>query len=473
MNKEQLLQKIDAFIQENEKNIINDIAELISKRSVNGPAEEGAPFGRGPRNALDAALSVAERLGLSTSDGDGHVGWGELAAGEGHIALIAHLDVVPEGEGWDTDPYIMAEKDGWLIGRGVSDNKGAVVISLYAASFFARAGEPLNYGIRVLLGCDEESCMRDVPHYLSRNPEPLFCFTPDADFPVCNGEKGVYASGVFVSAPVFSNISSFTGGLATNVIPADASCVIRGGAKEFKETEGIRVTPRDDGSYLIEAHGIGGHASIPEGCVNGIGILTNFLLDNGIGSSDERVFLELLRKLHSDVYGTDLGIACSDEILGRLTCIGGMISQEDGVVRQDINIRYPGCVTGEELTRSLSEIAFSCNSRFEEGESMKPFYIPADSPPIQVLLSSYNEISGLEAKTYTMGGGTYARRFRNAVGFGPGDNKPRPPHLRGDHSPNESVSVSSLKEALKIYILSLWRLEQLSLEDFTPPPSLG
>ncbi len=38
---------------------------------------------------------------------------------------MAHLDVVPAvTESWDTDPYQMVEKDGFLYGRGTSDNKG-------------------------------------------------------------------------------------------------------------------------------------------------------------------------------------------------------------------------------------------------------------------------------------------------------------------------------------------------------------
>ncbi|MDR1514404.1 MAG: Sapep family Mn(2+)-dependent dipeptidase [Synergistaceae bacterium] len=470
MGKTQLLQEIDSFIEENENDILSDMAELVSKRSVRGPAEDGAPFGPGPRSALDAGLAIAKRLGLLVNDGDGYVGWADIPGkGKEYIGVIAHLDVVPEGDGWNSDPYVLTERDGWLIGRGISDNKGAAVVSLYAAAFLARAGKPLNYGIRVMMGCDEECGMHDVTYYLSRNPEPIFCFTPDVDFPVSIGEKGIHSGGVFVSAPVFTTISSFSAGIATNAIPGRASCVLSApgmSGKKFKETEGIAVLPRDDGSFLIEARGIGGHAAHPDGKVNAIGILTDFLLDNEIGGADERLFLELLRKIHSNAYGEGLGIACTGESLGRLTSIGGVISQEGGVLRQDMNIRYPECVTGGDITKALSKIAAEHNARFEEGEITEPFYISPDFPAIKVLLSAYREISGHAAEPYTMFGGTYARHFKNAVGFGPGDDfTPRPSFVASDHAPNEASYFPSLKEALKIFILALWRLQELSPEE--------
>ena len=113
MEKKQLLQEIEAFVEKNEKDILNDMAELVSKRSVKGPAEEGAPFGRGPRNALDSAMAIAERLGFAVNDGDGYVGWADLPGKhEEHIGVIAHVDVVPEGEGWSSDPYVLTETDG-------------------------------------------------------------------------------------------------------------------------------------------------------------------------------------------------------------------------------------------------------------------------------------------------------------------------------------------------------------------------
>ena len=463
MKETELLQQIDEFIAQNEKNILRDLAELISHKSVKGPAEDGAPYGRGPRNALDCILAQAQRLGFAVNDGDGYVGWAELPGQKkDYLGVISHVDVVPEGEGWIADPYTMTEKDGWLIARGVCDNKGAAILSLYAAYFIAQHDIPLRYGLRVMFGCDEESCMHDVPYYLEHNPEPLFCFTPDVDFPVSIGEKGIHSNGGFYSAPVFKNISEFSGGNASNSIPGNASCVVNVRGKDFKPMKGITVSEREDGTYLVEAQGIGGHAAHPDGKLNAIGILVDFLLENDVCDAEERKFLELMHKIHVSGYGEGLGIACEGKLLGRLTSIGGIISQDGGVLRQDMNIRFPECISGAEITAALSKIAAEHDASFEPVEVLEPFYISPDYTPIQTLARAYSDISGHDGKPYTLFGGTYARRFKNAVGFGPGDDfTQRPSYLASDHAPNESSYFPTLKEALKIFIVALIRLEEL------------
>ncbi len=180
---EHLLEEIDAFIAENEQDIIQDIAALVAVRSVAEAPAEGAPFGAGPRKALDTALAIAKRLGLATNSGVGYLGWAELPGREsGHLATIAHVDIVPEGDGWDGDPLVLRQVDGWLLGRGVVDDKGPTVLCLYAAKYLKeRLGCTPRYGLRVLVGTNEETGMDDVPYYLARNPQPLFCFSPDAE----------------------------------------------------------------------------------------------------------------------------------------------------------------------------------------------------------------------------------------------------------------------------------------------------
>ena len=53
---EALNQKIDAFIAANKEQLLKDIAALVSINSVEGTPEEGAPYGAGPRAALDKTL---------------------------------------------------------------------------------------------------------------------------------------------------------------------------------------------------------------------------------------------------------------------------------------------------------------------------------------------------------------------------------------------------------------------------------
>ena len=72
---EALNQKIDAFIAANKEQLLKDIAALVSINSVEGTPEEGAPYGAGPRAALDKTLELAAGMGLATRNCEGHIGW--------------------------------------------------------------------------------------------------------------------------------------------------------------------------------------------------------------------------------------------------------------------------------------------------------------------------------------------------------------------------------------------------------------
>ncbi|MFV0412501.1 MAG: Sapep family Mn(2+)-dependent dipeptidase [Oscillospiraceae bacterium] len=296
MDSQKLERQIDEFITENRQNIIDSLGRLVAVRSVEDPATAGpgAPFGKGPRQALDTALAIAQELGLATNSGEGYLGWAELPGRQKeYLATIAHVDVVPEGEGWTGDPYTLREKEGWLLGRGVTDDKGPGVLCLYAAKFFKELGEEQPYTLRILLGCNEETGMKDVGHYLAHNPQPLFCFTPDADFPVCNGEKG-HKDGSFVSPVLRGNLVEFAGGIANNVVPDRATCLVKADAAGLADTARVTVTA-ENGMARLHAKGVGGHAAMPQNSVNAIGLLVNYLLENNLATPEESRCLQLLQ----------------------------------------------------------------------------------------------------------------------------------------------------------------------------------
>uniref|UniRef100_S0DFU8 Putative dipeptidase n=1 Tax=termite gut metagenome TaxID=433724 RepID=S0DFU8_9ZZZZ len=453
--------KIDQFIAENEDALVADIAALVAVPSVEGPAAKGAPFGAGPRQALDAALAIAKRLGLATQDGAGYVGWAELPGRQpGVLATIAHLDVVPAADGWTGDAFTLRRRDGWLIGRGVQDDKGPAVLCLYALKCLAALQGTPRYTLRALLGGNEETGMADVQHYLGAEGQPLFCFSPDANFPVCNGEKGVF-EGNFVSGPLAGgDFLEFEGGVASNVIPDKATCLLRG-RPALPAEAGITLAVEGENTR-ITATGVGGHAASPERSRNAIGILVAYLRAGMLGSPAEQGFLALLAALHSATDGSGLGIACSDGRFTPLTCIGGTIRLENGRLTQNVNIRYPGCTSAGQLVETLNRRATARGAAFTDVFDAPPFYIPADSPAIQTLLNTWNEVSGRQDAPFTMGGGTYARHFAHAVSYGPADTtEPRPAFAGHEHMADEAVSLASLRQALKVYTLALLRLQEI------------
>jgi succinyl-diaminopimelate desuccinylase len=153
MNQE-LSKKIDAFIEKNREQILADIASLVAINSVQTAPEENAPFGAGAKAALEKTLELAAGMGLATKNCDNYIGYAELAGAETdkYLATICHVDVVPAGNGWDADPFTMRVRDGWLLGRGVSDDKGPMVTTLYALKFLKRQRRDRHEGRGVLSG---------------------------------------------------------------------------------------------------------------------------------------------------------------------------------------------------------------------------------------------------------------------------------------------------------------------------------
>ncbi len=457
-----LIAQIDNFIKENKEDIIQDIKTLVNIPSVESESEPNAPFGVHVNSALLATLEMANGMNLSTTNMQGYFGYADLKGkSEKQIAAISHLDVVPAGNGWTHDAFDCIEKDGYLIGRGVYDDKGPAVLSLYAAKFFAQKGEKLPYTLRILLGTNEESGMKCLEHYLKHEKPPEFCFTPDGNFPLGFAEKGIYG-GVLKSGVLNGNLLEFTGGVATNVVPDRAIAIVKMPSKMPKETENIELEQPGDGTLKIKAFGIGGHASIPENTLNAIGVATKFMLDNNLVSQNESEFLQMLYHVISDVSGKNAGISASDDIFTPLTCVGGTIIFKNNVLIQTFNIRYPTTITAEQITQRFSEAASRAGASFTKESAVVPFVTAKDSEEVIALCKTYNEVTGKNEQPFSMGGGTYARHFPRAVSFGPEEKDEVFPDFVGPiHGANEGASINSLMQALKIYILGIARLMQI------------
>ena len=277
MNHEELTKKIDAYLDDNWDVMVEDIATLVRIPSFleSDKAADGAPFGPGPKQALDAALGIAERMGFQTHDAEGYIGFADFpGASDTQIGIIGHTDVVPAGPGWTFEPYEVTRKDGYLMGRGTLDDKGPSMVALHAMKFWKDQGAQFPYTLRFLFGTNEESGMGDVAYYHLHYDDPAFLFTPDAEFPVCYGEKGGF-DGLLMSKPLPEServIVSFTGGAATNAVPGLADAVVKAKAGDLPDTDRILVTEDGPGRARLSATGKSAHASLPDDGVNAIGL---------------------------------------------------------------------------------------------------------------------------------------------------------------------------------------------------------
>ncbi len=454
------LQDIDRFVRENENEIIRDMARLVRFPSVESAPVPGAPFGPESRAALDCALQIAADLGLETVNCDNRIGYAQVGEdrGQGYLATITHTDVVPAGDGWTEDPFTLREKDGYLIGRGILDDKGPSVLCLYALKYLKESGIPLRYPVRAILGSNEETGMGDVEYYIETQPSPLFCFSPDADFPLINGEKGIYHAMLSSRHPI-GNVLEISGGVAANAVPAKATACVR--AEHLESSDTVLAEQLESGLWQLSAEGISGHASIPAGTVNAIALIVTFLLENRIPDAQELPYFEFLAKLHAATDGSGLGLQSADGRFSPLTAVGGKIHTADGVISQTIDVRYGTTMSGEKIT-ALLEAAAAGAAEVRVDHDAVPFYMNPDNPAVQACLQSYISVTGEDVSPITIGGGTYARHFPNAVAFGPEHpERPMPDFCGPIHGINEAASRSDLLEALKIYIQALIRLEAL------------
>ena len=432
------------------------LREWVRIPSVQGDAEDGAPFGREVRHMLDTAEADAKAMGFPVRDFDGYACDITLGSRPEMIAVLGHLDVVPAGDGWNYPPF-GAEMDGTRIyGRGTSDDKGPALASLYAMRAIREAGIPLKKSIRLILGCNEETDWKDMEWYSAHAEIPAVGFSPDASFPVINTEKAIIH--LHFTAPETGSglqVVEMATGERPNVIPGECTAVVRGGEElagkvrtwglEKNLPVNAEVVPE---GVRITAEGIPGHSAYPEGRRNAIGMMICLLRDLG-AEGPLKVLADAVGMTHD---GSGLGCACSDEVSGPLTCNMGILHLKDGAWTGTLDMR---CPVNADLP-ALRDAAKAHLPGFEvETLEMKPaHHVPADSELVTQLLAAYEEETGLPGETIATGGGTYAKVLSQGVAFG----ATFPDDEDLAHQANEYADVDRLVTAAKIYANALIRL---------------
>ena len=98
--------------QAKKEDILRDLGELIaidSSEDLDNTSVE-YPVGPGPVKAMKKFLSFAERDGFHVKNVDNYAGRVDYGEGEKRLGVIGHMDVVPAGDGWVTDPFKMIIK---------------------------------------------------------------------------------------------------------------------------------------------------------------------------------------------------------------------------------------------------------------------------------------------------------------------------------------------------------------------------
>ncbi len=237
---------------------------------------------------------------------------------------------------------------------------------------------------------------------------------------------------------------------------------MRADADRLAEAPGIEVEPAGEGLTRLVAHGKGGHASLPAGTINAIGLLVAYLRENALVAPVEQPFFDLLGRVFASTDGSTLGIGEKDEAFGAPTCIGGTIRKEGDRLVQTVDTRFTTALTISEIERRLTRLAGQYGATFTSAGGAEPYLTDPSSDPVQALIGVYNQVTGKHGEPFTIGGGTYARKFAHAVSFGPEEDEPVPAFVGTIHGPEEGAGIDLLRRSLKIYIMAIDRLMGLS-----------
>ena len=411
------------------------LEKLIAIPSVGGSPEPGAPYGKMPRKALDFFLEEASKAGFRTGVVGDRAGYVEFGKGDILYGLICHLDVVPEGDGWNTNPFELVLKDDpeygpALYGRGIVDDKGPAAACFYAMKELLDEGkEPDNYRVRLILGTDEERSCSCVEYYAEHDEVPDFAITPDSEVPAVFCEKGIL--NIKISGKNENNLFA-EGGSAVNMVPAKAFCRI--GDKE------------------ITSKGVAAHASRPDLGVNAITALADAMEENGIDLEDYPI-MKFVRD-YEDVAFTGCSV---NDVSGMLTSNIGTLKADENGCFIVIDLRVPLTYSFDDVLKHMQKRAARYGLKAEITLAMDPVFKDKDSEAVHQLTKIWNrhmdKFTGFKEEyreRYTeaaaIGGGTYARHIPNTIAFGP-----RAPWQTDEcHQANEHICLSDFIELIKV-----------------------
>lgn len=475
----------NGFLEKNRDEMIRALQRVIrinSEQKDRAVSDDGSvyPFGRGVQEALEETLNIGRELGFEVKNVDNYGGHIDFpGTGDKIMAVIGHLDVVPAGNGWSRDPYGGEIEDGRIYGRGTLDDKGPVISCLFAMKSLKDAGFVPKSTIRLILGLDEESGWKGIRYYFEKEKHPDLGFTPDADFPLINGEKGMLIFDLakkFGKAPADGlRLSSVRGGTAPNSVADHCRAVLSGAGtggyesvKEtiasFREETGYKINFKGIGKSLeITAAGTAAHGASPEKGLNAISIMMELLGRLNFVSEDQNDFVSFYNKyIGFCLKGEKLGIDFSDDISGDLVFNVGMINADTEAGSITVNIRYPVSCESESIFGAMEPALNDYNMGIVKNEDKAPLYIDAGDPLIKTLMKVYRDHTGDESsEPLVIGGGTYARATPGIVAFGalfPGDEDLM-------HQKDECLSLERFDLMTKIYAEAIYKLASEEYND--------
>ena len=303
--------------------------------------------------------------------------------------------------------------------------------------------------------------MQDMEYYRKHADMPAFGFSPDADYPVINTEKGICSIDLTADLSGEEGAEypdySITAGERRNVIPglacAEIGCAdldaLR--AKLAATDYDVAAEPLENGRVRLVSTGVTGHAAFPYHAKNAAGQLLLALAAIGAGRGSRALIARLAETIGVTYDGAGLGVDVKDGISGELTLNLGVVRMTPDHFSATLDIRYPVLASAKMIARIIGmRLAEAGVTATLTGDS-EPLHVPADSFIVRELLKVYHEITGKESYPVAIGGGTYSREMVNTVAFG--CNFPGEKDLA--HQAEEFTTISKMMLNIRIFAYAI------------------
>lgn len=311
------------------------------------------------------------------------------------LLMPGHMDIVPAGEGWETDPFEAYEKDGKLFGRGTLDDKGPLASILLAGKALKETGlvDEMKGQLMLAALSDEEAADPDGVDY------------------------GIgYLMEEKLIDPTYS------------VIPDIGENMLR-----------IDIAEKGRTVFKISCKGKQAHGSTPERGVNAVYMMAKLVNE--------------IEKLKFDYTPHDV-LGHPSLNLGEMHG-GAAPNIVPGSCEVILDIRTVPGMSKENVINQLTELTKKVDGEFivEVMSWNEPHAIDPNNEVVDAIQKNAIEVLGFEPKPFGMGGGTYAKTLNiagvSSVGWGPGDDEMY-------HVANEYVEIKQLVDfALMTCLVSL------------------
>ncbi len=450
---------IHNYIEAHKEQILKDFVDFLKIPSISETDEA--------KNALVYVKSLYEKNGFECDLHEDYL-LSHFKNGAKNIGLFAHADVVPVDDKWTvTKPFEPKIVNGELFARGSSDDKSAVIISLYALKILNELDIPFDSSLVCFTGANEEATMSDIKNYVKENTLPDFSLVIDSGFPVHYGDKGLLWLILSFDNVKFDTLFDLNGGNAYNIILGEANAVVKYSCELYDEllkNEKIQVRKNED-VIEIYAKGISNHGAAPWGTVNAGGVILEALFNSSAFNKKDKEKLELPLKLLTTYDGDALGIKSFDEIYKDTTVTNGVVKIENGKLKLSLDIRYGCTFTEKSLIARLNEIFEREEISYEIVKNGEPHHTDVNNKYVQACIKAYKEHTGeANATPRICAGSTYLRHLTNVIetGMTTKYNSCDLPVGHGSaHQPDEHINLDGFFEAIEIIVKMLIEIDKI------------